>query len=55
MVGNDSVSGIDAVLVFVAQQARIRFRCIGELLDFVEQRLENVSVVVGLLVLQDGD
>lgn len=46
MVGDDSISSIDTVFVFITKLAFIR-SCASKLLDLGEYRGENVGVVVG--------
>ena len=53
MVGDDTVCGIDTVFIFVAELARI-WPNASQLLDFLEERLEHIRIVVGSLVLDDG-
>lgn len=46
MVGDDSISSIDTVFVFITKLAFIR-SCASKLLNLGEYRGENVGVVVG--------
>ena len=54
VICNDTVGGIDAVLVFIAELARV-WPNPSQLLDLLEEREENVRVVVRTLVLDNGD
>ncbi|KAI5309940.1 hypothetical protein KEM55_002081 [Ascosphaera atra] len=53
VVGDDSVGGVDAICVLGGELAGVRADA-GDLADLVEQGGEDVGVVVGGLVLEDG-
>ena len=53
MVRHNAVRSVDAVLVLLAELARIWAHA-GELLDALEDRRKHIRVVVGALVLHDG-
>lgn len=54
VIGQDSVGGIESVLVVLAELARVGSSA-GHLLDLVKVGLEDVGVVVGFHVLQARD
>ena len=54
MISNDAVCSVDAVLVLIAELARV-WPYTSELLDLLEEGEEDIGVVVGTLVLDYGD
>ncbi|KAH3672220.1 hypothetical protein WICPIJ_010072 [Wickerhamomyces pijperi] len=52
VIGQDSVSGVDTVNIFSTKLTSVVSGA-GDFLDSLEQRLENISVVVGRDILQD--
>lgn len=54
MIGNDAVGSVDSIDILGTKFASIR-SCATKFLDLVHDRLKNIGIIVGQLVLEDRD